>query len=386
MAAVQPLKNAGSAFVKVEVDFTSNWNAASPSYTDVTGDVRFADGVVWERGRNDEFQTVSAGSCQFTLNNRTRTYDPITNANMVPARPARITCYYPTTGTAYQQIQMQVEDWVPDWTVDKDAVVKANCIESFGALTFTRIASSAYISTTAVARLTDLANAAGWPAGPRSFVAGSQLLTAGQLYQGVDVLSAMQDVANGQAQVLYQDRTGVLTTHAMFTATATSGGTFGDGAGELPFYTPDGGVGGGYWYTQVQLTAATGPAGPWTQNQPNTVTANVGSNYTTGKYGTRVFARNTAATTQAAAQTVAASIASSLNGLNPYRLKQIVIRPLANPSVLFPVVLAADFGVPYTFNFQPPGGGSRISITAKLRSIRHEITEKDWVVTWMMSP
>jgi hypothetical protein len=206
------------------------------------------------------------------------------------------------------------------------------------------------------------------------------------VYQGVDVLSAMQEVANGQAQVLYQDRTGVLSTHAMFTAIGSSGGTFGDNAGELPFVTPDVGVGGGYWYTQVQLTAATGPSGPWTQNQPNTVTANVGSNYPSGKFGTRPFARSTAATTQGAAQTVAASIATSLNGLSAYRLKQIVIRPLRDPANLFPVVLAADFGVPYTFNFQPAGGGSRISITAKLRSIRHEITENDWVVTWQMSP
>lgn len=384
MAAVQPLPN--SALVKIEVDFTSSWNTAAPAYTDVTQDIRFPAGVTWERGRNDEFQSVSPGSCQFVLNNRARTYDVTTNANMVPARPARITCYYPTIATAYQQMQMQAEDFVPDWTTGADATVAVNCIERFGGLAFTRIVSSAYISTTAVNRLTDLANAGGWPTTPRSFAAGSWVLTAGQLYQNVDVLSAMQDVAAGQAQVLYQDRTGVLTTHAIFTATGASGGTFGDQAGEIPFLTPDAGVGGGYWYTQVQLTAANGPAGPWTQNQPNTVTANVGANYTTGKYGTRPFTRSVAATTQINAQSAATQLANSLNGLSPYRLKQVIIHPLTNPAVAFPVVLAADFGIPYTFNFQPIGGGSRVSITAKLRSIRHEITETDWVCTWQMSP
>ncbi len=379
MAAIAPFPRA--ALVKVEVDFTSNWNA-TPSYTDVTADLRFSDGITWERGRNDEFQSVSPGSCQFTLNNRARTYDVTTNANMVPARPARVTCYYPTTSTAYQQIQMQVEDWTPAWTISKDAVVKANCIESYGALAFTRIAASSYLSLTAPARLNDLATAGGWPTAPRSFATGAYAIIA-QDYQGVDVLSSMQEVANGQAQVLYQDRTGVLTTHAMFTGTGSNGGTFGDGAGELKFGVPDGGVGGGYWYTQVQLTAA-GTA--WTQGSPNTVTANVGANYTTTKYGLRTFSRNISSTSRTAAQSAAASLATSLNGMSAYRLKQVTIDPMIDPANLFPVVLAADFGIPYTFNFQPPGGGSRISLTAKLRSIRHEISESGWLVTWQMSP
>jgi hypothetical protein len=375
MAAVQPLPN--SAFVKVEVDFTSNWNTAAPVYTDVTQDIRFSGGLVWNRGRNDEFQTVSPGSCQFTLNNRTRTYDPTTNLNMVPARPARVTCYYPTTATVFQQIQMQVEDWVPNWTVDGDAVVQANCIERFGALAFTKIATLASLSTTAVGKLNDIADASGWPAGSRSFAAGPYPLPTDTITV-TDALSAMNAIVDGQAQVLYQDRSGILTTHAIFTGTAPNGGTFGDnvGGGELPIAAPDSGVGGGYWYTQVQITPKTGA----------TVTANVNAPYTLAKYGTRVYSRNVSAMGQANAQSAATSIATSLGNLAPTRLKQIVIKPLANPSILFPVVLAADFGVPYTFNFQPAGGGSRISITAKLRSIRHEISESDWLVTWNMSP
>jgi hypothetical protein len=277
---------------------------------------------------------------------------------------------------------------VPTYTLDKDAVVKVNCIEGFGGLSFTRIVSSAFISTTAVNRLADLLNAAGGWNGGTLFTAGTWLLTAGQVYQNVDVLSSMQAIAAGQNQVLYQNRNGVLTTWPQFTATSgTSGGTFGDGGGaELPFVEPQLSVGQGYWYTQVQLTAAVGPLGPWTSGQPNTVTANVGSNYTTGKYGVRPFSASVAATTQVNAQSAATQIANQLNNLAAYRLRQIQIRPLAAPATIFPVVLAADFGVPYTIAFQPAGGGARISITEKLRSIRHEITENDWVVTWNMSP
>jgi hypothetical protein len=374
MAAVQPLPN--SAFVKVEIDFTSNWNTAAPVYTDVTQNIRFSDGLRWDRGRNDEFQIVSPGSCQFTLDNRTRTYDPSTNLNMVPARPARVTCYYPTTATVFQQMDMMVEDWVPEWTLDQDSVVKANCIEHLGGLSFARIVGFTSLSTTSVGRLNDIADAVGWPAGSRSFTPGTWLLPTGTI-TNTDALSAMQEVASGQAQVLYQTRTGILTSYPIFTGVGPNGGTFGDGGGaEIPFTIPTVGIGQGYWYTQAQITPRNG----------STVSANVGAPYTIAKYGTRVFSRTVAATGTANAQLVAGEFARILGNLAFYRLKEVQIRPLANPALIFPVVLAADFGVPYTFTWQPPGGGSRISITAKLRSIRHEITENDWVVTWNMSP
>ena len=387
MAAVQPLPN--SAFVKVEVDFTSNWNTASPSFTDVTSDIRLASGLSWERGRNDEYQTVSPGNCSFTLNNRTRTYDPTTNANIVPARPVRVTCYYPTTGTAYQQGDFLAEDWTPAWTVDGDSVVQADCVERWGALGFTKVVSFAYLATNDVAvRLGQLADSAGWPAASRSFLSGLYPL-ASETYQSTDVLSAMQDAANGQNHIIYQDRNGILTTKIRFNSVGANIGTFGDqtrqnGLGtELEYVSIADGVGGGYWYTQVQVTA-TGPE--WVQGQPNTITKNVGGIYTIAKYGTRVFSLEINATTQANATSVGGQIASRLATQPAYRIKSAAIRPLADPANLFPVVLTADLGSPVTFNLTPPGGGGRISQTGTIRSIRHEISDHDWLVTWNLSP
>jgi hypothetical protein len=392
MAAVQPFP--GSAFVKVEIDFTSNWNTSSPVYTDVTNDLRLSEGLMWDRGRNDEFQVVSPGSCQFGLDNRARTYDPTTNANIVPARPAQVTCYYPTTATAYQQIDLMAEDFDPVWTLSGDSIVKVNCIEAFGGLAFAKIASAAYVSTTAAGRLTDLANAAGWT-GPTLWTAGQWLLTAGAPLYGpnVPVLSAMQDVAVGQAQVLYQTRSGVLSTHAAFTGTSASIATFGDNpanilAGtELPYVGIEDGVGGGYWYTDISLTYAQkyGPNGEH-QTPSDTFTAKVGSNRSAQKYGSRTFAVTTAASALVNALAVAQSYAASLNLQPNYRIKQIQIRPMAKPAALFPIVLAADFGNVVTVLLTPPGGGGRITQTGKIRSIRHEITENDWLVTWMLSP
>lgn len=387
ITAYQPLP--GAALVSVGVDFTSNWNANPPSYTDVTSDIRMSSGLVWERGRNDEYQSVSPGTCDFTLSNRSRTYDPTTNANMVPARPMLVTCYYPTTSTAYKQFDGMVEDWTPGWTLGKDSVVQANAVERWGGLAFCRIASTGYLPTTDVrVRLGQLADAAGWPSGLRSFAAGSYNLLA-QTIQNTDTLSAMQETANGQIQVLYQTRDGTLKTAGSFSTVSASGKTFGDDqtnilAGtELQYAGIGDGVGGGYLYTQVQLTAA---GSAWVSGQPNTVTKNVGTPYTIAKYGTRVYSRNVAAYSQTDTTSAAGSLATSLAAQASYRVKSVVIKPLANPANLFPVVLNADLGTSYTFKLQPVGGGARWTQTAVVRSIRHEITADNWTVTWGLSP
>jgi|SRR5215471_594897 len=379
MAARQPLPN--SAYVKVEIDFTSDWNNPL-AYTDVTDDLRLGTGLTWSRGRSDEFQVVSPGSASFTLNNRARAYDPTTNANMVPARPGRITCYYPTTATAYQQIDLSVEDWTPAWTIDHDAVVQVDAIERYGALGFANAASMGWLQQAAVARLNAMADAVNWPTAARSFQTGTWQLEV-ETTKDTDMLSAMGAVAASQGHILYESRTGVLTTKGEFATTSANLGTFGDGAGELDFVDIEDGVGGGYWYTRLHLTFA---GAQWAQGADNTITKNVGGSYTTTKYGIRTLDRELSALTQANANTMATALASSLAGLPGYRVKSLQIRPLGDPTNLFPVVLNADLGNPITVKFQPAGGGARITQNATIRSIRHEIGETDWLVTWELSP
>jgi hypothetical protein len=381
MAAAAPIP--GSALVKVEVDFTSNWNNPT-AYTDVTADLRAGAGVSWDRGRVDAYQSVAPGTAGFTLNNRSRTYDPVSNANMVPARPLKITCYYPTTATAYMQFDGLVEDWTPKWTLDKDAVVEAAAVERYAALAFCQQANVLYFQESAATRLGHLADSVGWPAAARSFAATSGTLPQATPPKG-SIMDEMTKVATGQGQVLYEDRNGTLTTKNAFSALGTSIGTFGDntGLGELPFAGLELGVGGGYLYTQVMLTVE-GPA--WTQNAQNVVTKLVGAPYTTAKYGYRTFSRTIAQTTQADAQSAATGIAGALGAQAACRVKSMTIKPMANPGTLFPVVLAADQGSTFALNFTPPGGGSRIGLSPVIRSIHHDISDTDWTVVWNLSP
>lgn len=373
MAAVQPFP--GSAFIKVEVDFTGNWNANPPSYTDVTADLRFP--ISWQRGRNDEYQSISPGRCDFVLNNRAGTYNPSSNANIVPARPARVTCYYPTTGTAYQQIDMMIEDWNPTVTLDGDAVVHVSAVERWGGLQFAQV-SGPMILQSAVARLTALCTNAGWPVALTNFAAGSWQCQS-QTYSRAIALQALQDTANGQLQVIYQNAAGVLMTTGMFSSVGSSIGGFTDDGRSYFDVTLD--VGGGYLYTVAQLTADGGTA--WVQGNPNVVTKSVGGSYPQTKYGIRTLALNISAMSQADATSACTSLASTLGSKSVYRAQQIKIKPMANPSVAFPKVLAADLGSPVSIG---ASGGGGFSLGLIIRSIQHEITNTDWTVTFQTSP
>lgn len=384
MAARQPFGRPNLAYLKVELDLgTGNWNG-TPTYTDVTDDLRFDAGITWERGRPDKFQSVSPGSIAFTLNNRPRGYDVFTNANLVPGRPGRLTCYYPTTATAYEQMYFSTEDFTPAYTPGGDAVVRVTGMERWGMLGFCPIVANVMLATTDCrVRLGQLADLAGWPAAARAFAAGLYPLSS-QAYQQTTVLEAMQGVASGQAQVLYQTRDGNLKTAGMFNVVSGSGKTIGDGGGtELPFVDIEAGVGGGYWYTQVVLTAG-GDA--WISGQPNTVTKNLAAPYAPAKSGTRPFARTIAAAAKTSAQSACDSLATSLQNLDTYRVASVTINPLIDPASLFPVVLASDLGTSYTFRFQPPGGGTRPSVLGVARGIKHEVNQRGWLTTWTPGP
>ena len=84
--------------LKVEIAFASDPLATSPTWVDVTADVRMTPGVQIRRGRSGEPQSSDdAGVCTFTLNNRGRLYDPTYSAgtyygNLRARKQVRVTC------------------------------------------------------------------------------------------------------------------------------------------------------------------------------------------------------------------------------------------------------------------------------------------------------
>lgn len=66
------------------------------------------------------------------------------------------------------------------------------------------------------------------------------------------------------------------------------------------------------------------------------------------------------------------------------RFDQIKIHCHANPSVLFPAVLAREIGDRIQIVRRPPGGGSDIVRDSFIRGITHEVSTEKWITTFQL--
>lgn len=119
--------------LKVSIAFaTSDPMTASPSWTDVTSDVR---GVRIRRGRTDETQRFSPGTCSVTLNNRDRQYDPQYASatyvgNLYPMRQLKVEAVW--NSTTYPMFRGFIEGWPQSYNEsNKDAVVELVANDAF---------------------------------------------------------------------------------------------------------------------------------------------------------------------------------------------------------------------------------------------------------------
>lgn len=364
MAAVKPFPDAAwCPYIDVLLALNQNWNTASPTYTSIGDKLLFGHGLAWHRGRNDEEGQLEPGGFDLAVRS-----DAIARSNWQQGTRMQIWTYWPTTSTAYMQFEGFAEDWEATWTPDDYlkgwAPLRISGPEFHGGLAWSEIVSLAFITTTAVGRLQDYAKYAGFPATKTSFAAGSYTLSR-QTVAGESVLQASQKVAEGQSQIFYTDRTGLLRTLTQ-PFSSSSLATFGTAPGELPWFEADEGVNGGYRFTQAVITPDGGTA--------------VTRNATTTRYGIRSYQRSIAAEDQTTAATLATSLTGRFPNMGADRLKAVRLRPAAMPAQMWPVVLAADIGNRYTFN-QPVSG-----TTGYVQSIAHQITTAGWAVTWNTSP
>lgn len=120
---------------KVEIAFAANWYDLSPTWTDVTSDVRQ---ITTSRGRTSDLQPFDAGTAQIVLDNRARKYDPLNTSgpyygNLKPRRQIRITAD-PGTGIGYVGVFKGFTGGFPTtWTdAGYDSTVTVECFDLLG--------------------------------------------------------------------------------------------------------------------------------------------------------------------------------------------------------------------------------------------------------------
>lgn len=137
--------------VTVEIGFSTtagggtvpiNSTLASITWTDVTQYVRE---LSTSRGRSNELDTYSAGSCQVILDNRTRLFDPENTAgayygNLTPLRPIRIRVT-PSGGTIRSIFFGFIDQWPQSYSWPNEATVTVTATDAFKILNEFRLPS-----------------------------------------------------------------------------------------------------------------------------------------------------------------------------------------------------------------------------------------------------
>jgi hypothetical protein len=118
----------------VEIAFNDGPYVASPTWTNVTSDVRY---MTIDRGRTGDWSSFY-GSASVVLSNLNRTYDPFNTSGtyygkLLPRRQIRITASY--GGTTYPVFRGFVSGWPPAWTdAGKDSTITLSCFDAVGLL------------------------------------------------------------------------------------------------------------------------------------------------------------------------------------------------------------------------------------------------------------
>ncbi|MCA1572361.1 MAG: LamG domain-containing protein [Chloroflexi bacterium] len=135
--------------VSVEVAFASDPSAETPTWTDVTADLRYSDGVSTNRGRQRELDQYQAGTCTYVLNNRTRAYDDEINTDAKPMKRTRIRATY--DGVVYPVFDGYVDQFALEYENPREARAVVQATDAFKPLAAAELATSVYAQLVAEA-------------------------------------------------------------------------------------------------------------------------------------------------------------------------------------------------------------------------------------------
>lgn len=136
------------AGLSVQIGFLSTPSTAIAStiWTDVTGDVM---GGSTDRGRQRELDTFRAGTCQITLDNSNRRYDPNYtgagspyNGNILPMRRLRV--QYGYGGVTFDRFSGFIDGWQQQYTGPHSATVSVTATDAFKVLAAKKLPESVW--------------------------------------------------------------------------------------------------------------------------------------------------------------------------------------------------------------------------------------------------
>jgi hypothetical protein len=368
----------------VEIAFPDAWDAAAPTWTDMSEYLRGVPGIkIGMSGRADEHSDPTPGTATLVLNDLDRRFDSTNDAgpygtDVRPLRPIRIRAAW--DGTIYYLFRGWVESFATDWpSSGRDAIATLSCTDAFA-----RLSAQDFPLGTALAealpgdRIDDVLDIAGVPAGLRNLDTGISTMPAVEEASG-SLLEHLKAVAVSDGGFLYVMQDGRISyetrTYRCLSETSPRA-TFGDGGTafptEIPYADIDPSKDTDYLYNHAQFTAGDGTGIGEAEDAASLA-----------EYARRTFSK------------------SVLTGFNEARAgAEWIVRRYQEPAVRFlgvtlnggsshddllPTMLAAYNSNRFTFKTRPVGGGT-MELDEFIERRDLSISTSGWMESWSLSP
>lgn len=342
----------------------------------------------------------NAGTATVRLNNSDRRFDPSNlsgpyvsggRTQVQPMRPVRIRCTW--SAVTYNLFRGFADQWDVSWLANPGgssqgySLTTVPATDGFKVLTNKRRAPTIVVvngqpvtqtygaGELAGARVTRILDSAGWSASDRVIATGDSPLQATSL--SGDALSELQNAADSEVGELYIDGQGRVVfrnRRAIFTDTrsTTVQATFGNPSTSIAAFE-----------TKLSTDDATLYNEVLSQREGG-VQQTTGDSASQTEFLTRTFS-GSGLKLQTDGEALSWGQWIVYLGKDPEtRFDLIKIHCHANPSVLFPAVLAREIGDRIQIVRRPPGGGSDITRDAFIRGISHEVSTEQWITTFQL--
>ncbi len=378
--------------LKVEAAFGVDPLTTSPSYTDITADVR---SFTTTRGRDNISDRIRTGKATIILDNNAGDYTPFNTAgantpDIIPLVPFRISANYALPNAIAIDdspgglVDIDdaviftgfVEGWQPIWTDSTDMtcrVTVADGIKLWNQFTVSTDAGG-YGPDSIRRTIKELLVDTGWPAAWIDGYAG--LVESRRHTPTGSALTALRRLEDTDGGELFIQADG----HSMFHPTGYRGGlsvvdTFGDDTGEYRYeHDPAFGFDDHQIWNSISVRRRGGGGTTQTSTDATSIS----------KYGTRSLRRSaTLHRSNSAALTLADNLKARYKDPT-LRVDSFTFLPATDPTNLWPVALAYDISQKLTVK-QIPAAGDTIDIDVFLENITHTVGEMSWETEFTVS-
>lgn len=320
----------------------------------------------------------ATGTLSLTLRDDNGDLDPANIAEPIPGVAIQLAKVW--AGTVYPLFTGTVDSWLPDHRYPDQAVVVITASDALAGIAGYDRGTSATVGVgdTSGAQIGRVLDAINWPAGRRNIDTGT-VTVAGTDFSG-NALDELRDLATAEVGDLWATAAGVIRFRDRYglyldTTSTTVQGTFGSGAGELPWV---GQLGVSYdRSTLINLVRASRPSG---------TVFEVGDETSRSRYRDKGHEELNLRLLDDAQVETWATYVLARDSVPKLRFTDVTIDVRADEASLYPQVLTRDFGDRIAVVRRPPGVTADTR-EAYIRGIHHSFQAPlQFVTRWELEP